>query len=53
MEPIVSFKDSKLHKAVVENTLLAGYTVPTPIQKFVIPAVLSGKDVIGVAQTGK
>ena len=30
----------------------AGLTKPTSIQKNVIPAILSGRDVIGVAQTG-
>lgn len=30
----------------------AGYNTPTPIQQQTIPAVLMGKDVIGVAQTG-
>ena len=30
----------------------AGYDVPTPIQKGAIPAVLMGKDLIGIAQTG-
>lgn len=30
----------------------AGYTEPTPIQAAAIPAVLSGSDVIGIAQTG-
>jgi ATP-dependent RNA helicase RhlE len=29
-----------------------GYTVPTPIQKAAIPAVLSGRDVLAGAQTG-
>ena len=29
-----------------------GYRVPTPIQAYTIPAVLSGADVIGIAQTG-
>jgi ATP-dependent RNA helicase RhlE len=37
-----------LAKAVRE----AGYTEPTPIQNRGIPAVLSGRDVIGIAQTG-
>src|SRR4026208_816448 len=30
----------------------SGYDVPTPIQKGAIPAVLMGKDLIGIAQTG-
>src|SRR5207249_151526 len=29
-----------------------GYAAPTPIQKEAIPAILSGRDVIGTAQTG-
>lgn len=32
------------------NTL--GYKVPTPIQKEAIPLALSGRDVIGLAETG-
>ncbi|KMQ80429.1 ATP dependent RNA helicase [Candidatus Burkholderia pumila] len=35
-------------KAVHES----GYTTPTPIQAQAIPAVLSGRDVMGAAQTG-
>ncbi len=30
----------------------AGYTTPTPIQTGAIPLILSGRDVIGLAQTG-
>src|ERR1700759_5528388 len=30
----------------------AGYTEPTPIQAAVIPKILAGADVIGIAQTG-
>ncbi|MEO8217386.1 MAG: DEAD/DEAH box helicase [Acidobacteriota bacterium] len=30
----------------------AGYTEPTPIQTKAIPAILAGRDVVGVAQTG-
>ena len=29
-----------------------GYTHPTPIQEFAIPAVLMGRDILGCAQTG-
>lgn len=38
----------ELLKAVVES----GYSTPTPIQKRAIPLILSGKDVMGGAQTG-
>ncbi|KAL6803735.1 P-loop containing nucleoside triphosphate hydrolase protein [Trichoderma sp. SZMC 28012] len=37
---------------MMKNVELSGYQVPTPIQKFTIPAILQGYDVIGVAQTG-
>ena len=38
----------KILKAIQE----AGYTEPTPIQAAAIPQILSGHDLIGVAQTG-
>lgn len=38
---------------MMKNVELSGYQVPTPIQKFTIPAILQGYDVIGVAQTGQ
>ena len=38
----------ELLQAVTEQ----GYTVPTPIQAQAIPVVLSGKDLMGGAQTG-
>ncbi len=40
--------DDRILKAIQE----AGYTEPTPIQTAAIPAVLAGRDVIGIAQTG-
>ena len=38
----------KLLKAIQES----GYTEPTPIQAAAIPEALSGRDVLGIAQTG-
>ena len=37
-----------LHKAVEE----LGFTHPTPIQKKAFPVILSGRDMMGIAQTG-
>jgi len=39
---------SPLLKAIAEQK----YTTPYPIQTKVIPAILSGKDILGIAQTG-
>lgn len=36
-----------------ENIRLCRYNVPTPIQAYAIPAVLTGHDLIAIAQTGK
>ncbi|KAK3360831.1 P-loop containing nucleoside triphosphate hydrolase protein [Lasiosphaeria ovina] len=37
---------------MVRNVELSGYKVPTPIQRYCIPAINMGHDVIAVAQTG-
>ena len=37
---------------MLENVKLCRYHVPTPIQSYCIPAVLTGHDVVGIAQTG-
>ncbi len=38
---------------MLKNVELAGYQVPTPIQKYCLPAIAMGHDVIAIAQTGK
>ncbi|MEY4918665.1 MAG: hypothetical protein RL616_2578, partial [Verrucomicrobiota bacterium] len=48
----MSFAALGLSEKVLEGVRAAGYTDPTPIQLRAIPLVLSGKDVIGSAQTG-
>jgi ATP-dependent RNA helicase RhlE len=48
----VKFAALGLSDKVLEGVRAAGYTEPTPIQLRAIPLVLSGKDVIGSAQTG-
>ncbi|KAG5982939.1 hypothetical protein E4U55_001075 [Claviceps digitariae] len=52
IQPIRNFQDAGLHPVMLENVKLMGYDFPTPIQKYTIPSLLQGHDVIGVAQTG-
>jgi ATP-dependent RNA helicase RhlE len=46
------FSKLDLSPKVLEGVRAAGYTDPTPIQLRGIPIVLSGRDLIGCAQTG-
>jgi ATP-dependent RNA helicase RhlE len=46
------FSKFGLTPAVLDGVRAAGYTQPTPIQLRAIPLVLTGRDVIGSAQTG-
>jgi ATP-dependent RNA helicase RhlE len=48
----MSFESFALHQRVVKGVHAAGYTTPTPIQEQAIPAVMAGRDVLGLAQTG-
>jgi superfamily II DNA/RNA helicase len=52
LEPEVSFADLGLSAPILQALSEKGYTKPTPIQAQAIPVVLSGRDVMGVAQTG-
>ncbi len=49
----MQFEDAGLHPVMLENIELCGYDVPTPIQAYVLPSVLKGIDIIGIAQTGE
>jgi ATP-dependent RNA helicase RhlE len=46
------FRALGLAPAILQAITEAGYTEPTPIQGAAIPKILSGTDVIGIAQTG-
>src|SRR5579864_6461571 len=48
----MSFTDLGLSPEVLQAVADAGYTTPTPIQEQAIPYVLTGRDVLGCAQTG-
>lgn len=50
--PITSFDSCGLRSHLVENIKKSKYTDPTPIQKYSIPTILSGRDLMGCAQTG-
>lgn len=51
-EPRSGFHELPLSSAVLQALDRAGYREPTPIQAAFIPEALSGRDVIGQAQTG-
>jgi len=48
----MSFRVLGLSEALLKNLKIQGYDIPYPIQEAVIPAVLSRKDVLGIAKTG-
>jgi len=48
----MSFESFNLQPSVLAGVQAQGYTTPTPIQLQTIPAIMQGRDVIGLAQTG-
>jgi ATP-dependent helicase YprA (DUF1998 family) len=50
--PVHQFSDFELSDVVKQNVVRKGYKTPTPIQDQVIPLVLEGRDVVGLASTG-
>ncbi len=48
----MSFKTFSFHPQINAGIFTAGYNTPTPIQTQAIPAIQSGNDVLGLAQTG-
>ena len=48
----MSFADLGLSDELLRAVADSGYGEPTPIQRGVIPSVLMGKDLVGIAQTG-
>ncbi|MFA5955832.1 DEAD/DEAH box helicase [Hyphomicrobium sp.] len=47
-----TFADLGLSPKVQVAITAAGYTIPTPIQAAAIPVAVTGRDVLGIAQTG-
>ncbi|CAN7990685.1 unnamed protein product, partial [Ixodes hexagonus] len=50
--PITTFKEMKFPRTILASLRRKGITQPTPIQMQGLPAVLSGRDMIGIAFTG-
>lgn len=50
--PEISFADLDLPSYLLQALAKVGYETPSPIQAATIPALLQGRDVIGMAQTG-
>ncbi|HJC20721.1 MAG TPA: DEAD/DEAH box helicase [Candidatus Butyricicoccus avicola] len=46
------FQDLKIDEVILKAIREVGYDTPTPIQEKAIPVVLSGRDLLGCAQTG-
>jgi superfamily II DNA/RNA helicase len=51
-QPVNSFADFAIIPQIKQTIAEIGYVTPTPIQDQVIPHILDGKDVIGLASTG-
>jgi len=51
-EPVTAFTNPPLDDHLLSNIELSGYKVPTPVQKYSIPIVMGGRDLMACAQTG-
>ena len=49
---MTDFSNFALDERIQRAVRAEGYTTPTPVQEQTIPALLEGRDVLGVAQTG-
>ena len=48
----MTFEQFNLDARLMAAVKIAGYTTPTPIQEQAIPEAMTGRDVLGLAQTG-
>jgi ATP-dependent RNA helicase DDX3X len=51
-DPVNAFTNPPLDDHLISNIQLASYKVPTPVQKYSIPIVMNGRDLMACAQTG-
>ncbi|CAG8576295.1 1427_t:CDS:10 [Ambispora gerdemannii] len=52
-KPCISFAHFGFDDALLDSIIKYGYSEPTGIQKQAVPVALSGRDIIGIAKTGK
>jgi ATP-dependent RNA helicase RhlE len=50
--PTHHFADFDIDERIKQNIAKKGYTTPTPIQDEVIPHILEGRNIVGIANTG-
>ncbi|KQK17778.1 DEAD-box ATP-dependent RNA helicase 52A isoform X2 [Brachypodium distachyon] len=50
--PAVGFEEAGLAEPVLRNVARCGYESPTPVQRYSMPIVLAGRDLMACAQTG-
>jgi len=50
--PITKFNEAGLCSLLVSNISRASYSTPTPVQKYALPIVMAGRDLMACAQTG-
>ena len=51
-EPVTEFTNPPIDPHLIENIMLAHYKTPTPVQKYSVPIVAGGRDLMACAQTG-
>jgi ATP-dependent RNA helicase RhlE len=51
-QPMTTFKDLNLTKQLAAAIDDLGFAAPTPIQEQAFPVIMSGRNVVGIAQTG-
>ncbi|XP_031101209.1 DEAD-box ATP-dependent RNA helicase 20-like [Ipomoea triloba] len=52
LAPVESFTDMCLHPSIMKDIALHNYTIPTSVQAQAMPVALSGRDLLGCAETG-